>query len=288
MLGGDAADPPLEPAAAEEPLPVVPGPRARAWLAFEFVALVEYWLAPMFLGVTNYAGTWAAVGSVLFALFVSSLVVLVLLPMRPHLKRALRTRRDRAWFHGFWAGSFVAGLLVTNTFQLSAPTASSSALVLGATTVYTPFGAWPSLTLYFPGLGLFGTLNAEIATVLGLISVLASAVLRIRAERARAACPTAARPGPGWARRAAAVAVFSPFGLVTGCSACAPLYLAALGLVAPAAAAGGFSAVPLVPWIGLAGLLYLTSFGLSIHLLRRATEPEPPRPRVGEEVAVPG
>ena len=255
-------------------LPAVPGPRARRWLTFEFVTLAEYWIAPTVLGVTNYAGTWAEVGTLLFLGFVASLVGLVLLPLRPHLARALSTRRERALFHAFWVGALGVGLLITNTFQLSAPIAGASGVEIGSTTVYSPFGAWPSLTVYLPSIGLFGTLNVEIIGVLGLMGVLGSSVLRLRAHAAAAVCAVPRRDESSWARRAVTLAVYSPLGLVTGCTACAPLYLSALGVVAPTAAAGGFASLPIVPWIGLAGLLYLASFGLAIHLIRTATEPD--------------
>ncbi|MCI4348733.1 MAG: hypothetical protein L3J93_00725 [Thermoplasmata archaeon] len=255
-------------------LPEVPSPFARRVLLFEFVALAEYWLAPPLLGVTNFAGIWSDLGIVLFAVFVSSIVLLVIRPLWPHLRQAERTRQDRWTFHGVWIGTFAAALFLTNTFQLSPPSSASAPVVVGVTTVYSPFGAWPSLTFYLPGAGLFGTFNVEIVTVLGLIAVLGSAVLRVSAFRRSLACPSE-RPFAGSAPLASA-AVWSPFGLVTGCAACAPLYLSVLGLVAPAAASGGLAASPLVPWIGLAGLLYLASFGLVIHLIRRSTEPVPP------------
>ncbi|HEV2519952.1 MAG TPA: hypothetical protein VGX00_04945 [Thermoplasmata archaeon] len=261
---------PSAPALDPPPLPEVPSRLARRVLLFEFVVLVEYWIAPTLLGVTNYAGVWSDAGILLFAAFVGTLLGLVLWPLRAHLARAMRTRRDRVAFHGVWIAGFVAALFLTDAIQVSAPAPSASAVVVGATTVYSPFGAWPSLTLYAPGAGLFATIDGEILTVLGLIAILGSAGLRLTLARRSAACPPT-RPA-GWRTQLASVAVWSPFGLITGCSACAPAYLSVIGIFAPAASSG-LRVVPLVPWIGLAGLLYLASFGLSLHLLRKATAP---------------
>ncbi|HXQ94472.1 MAG TPA: hypothetical protein VN864_04805 [Thermoplasmata archaeon] len=273
MIGADRAEGVTTGAPPAAALPAVPSPLGRKLLAFEFLVLVEYWLGPLFLGVTNYAGVWSDVGLVLFAMFVGTLIAFVLVPLRPHLRQALASRADRIAFHGVWAAAFVAGLFVTNTFQVGGVEAASGVAVLGSTTVYTPFGAWPSLTVYVPGLRLFGTLNLEILAVLGLVAVLGSSALRLGTHRAALACPVDA-PKPGtWSKRLASVAVWTPLGLITGCTACAPLYLTAIGWAAPAVAAGGLSAVPLVPWIGFAGLLYLFSFGLSITLIHRATRP---------------
>ncbi|MCI4359393.1 MAG: hypothetical protein L3J95_03095 [Thermoplasmata archaeon] len=251
---------------------MVPSALGRRVLLYEFVVLAEYWLAPTLLGVTNYAGIWSDVGVLLFVLFVGSLAWFVLRPLRPHLKRALRSRESRLAFHGVWAAALAAALFVTNVFQISRPSAIGSSVQLGDTTVYSPFGAWPSLTVYLPRIGLFGTFDVEVLTVLGLISVLGSAALRLAIDRRSTTCP--AVPTRPWTTRVATVAVWSPLGLITGCTACAPAYLAILGLVAPAASTG-LASVPLVPWIGLAGLLYLGSFGLAIHLIRRATGPAP-------------
>ncbi|MCI4362509.1 MAG: hypothetical protein L3J77_04900 [Thermoplasmata archaeon] len=252
-------------------------------LFFEFVVLAEYWLAPLFLGVTNYAGTWSAVGIALFVVFATTLVVAVLLPLRPHLRDAMATRRDRLAFHSVWAAAFTLGLFVTYTFQLGGTEATSAAVAFGTTTVYGPFGAWPSLTFFVPALRLFGTLNVENLVALGLLSVLGASAVRLGTfQTARACVVDDPRPVP-WARRAAAFVVWTPLGLLTGCTACAPLYLSAMGLLVPGVAAGGLSAVPLVPWIGFAGFLYLFSFGLALHLLRRATRPEPTAaPRIAE------
>lgn len=262
-------------------LPVVPGPRARKILLFEGVVLVEYWLAPLFFGLTNYAGTWSTIGLVLFGVVVGSVVLLVLLPLRRHLAQATRARRDRLEFHGVWAGAFALGLFVTNTFQLGIHGVSTPAVQWGAVTVYTPFGAWPSLTVYLPALGFYGTLNGEILSVLALVSVLGASAIRLGVARSRRSCTVPRREDRSWARGVARLAVWSPLGLITGCASCAPLYLAAVGLFVPSAAATGLAPVPLVPWIGLAGLLYLASFGLAIYLIRNATRPaEPPAPPV--------
>lgn len=267
---------PSAPALPPSQLPEVPSRLARRVLLFEFVVLVEYWIAPTLLGVTNYAGVWSDAGILLFAIFVGTLAVLVLWPLRAHLARAMRTRRERWAFHGVWIAGFAAALFLTDAVQIGAPARSASAIVVGTTTVYSPFGAWPSLTLYAPAAGLFATIDVEILTVLGLIAILGSAGLRLTLARRSVAC-TPPRP-VGWRTQLASVAVWSPFGLITGCSACAPAYLSVIGIFAPAASSG-LRVVPLVPWIGLAGLLYLTSFGLSLHLLRKATAPagdEPP------------
>ena len=255
-------------------------------LLFEFLVLVEYWLAPLFLGVTNYAGVWSDVGMILFAIFATSLVAAVLLPLRPHLRAAMASRRDRLAFHGVWAAAFTVGLFVTYTFQLGGTEAASGPVVLGATTVYGPFGAWPSLTFFVPALRLFGTLNVENLVALALLSVLGASAVRLGAFRASRRCVVEERRTDPWARRAAALVVWTPLGLVTGCTACAPLYLSAVGLLAPGVAAGGLSAVPLVPWIGFAGFLYLASFGLALALIRRATRPEDAPPVADPEVPI--
>lgn len=264
---------------AEERLAVVPGPWARRILAFEFLVLAEYWLSPLFLGISNYAGLWAELGTGLFFVFVASLVGLVLWPLRRHLKAATARRREFWAFHGVWIGALVAAMFLTNTFQLGVPaSAPGYSPGLGLTTVYTPFGAWPSLTVYVPSAHFYGTLNPELLVIVGLTSILGSAAIRLGAHRraGRCALGEVRADRPGRLARVAAVAVWSPLGLITGCASCAPLYLAAAGLLVPAVADGGLSAVPLVPWIGLAGLLYLASFGLALVLLVRATAPLAP------------
>jgi hypothetical protein len=254
-------------------LPQVPAPLVRGLLAFEALVLAEYWLAPLFFGLTNYAGLWSTIGVVLFATFAGTLVVGVVLPLRAHLGTVLVGRRGRLLFHGIWLGAFVAALFVTYTIQVGGASQSGSGVVLGSTTIYTPFGAWPTLTVDFPTHRLFATLNVEIVTVLGLLAFLGVSAVRLGTARAARRCEV--QPAERtWLRRAASVALWSPLGLVTGCAACAPVYLAAIGLVLPAVAAGGLSSVPLVPWIGFAGFLYLASLGLAIILITHATRSE--------------
>jgi hypothetical protein len=279
-LGGAAfgARPPLEVVAdrsdpTDSPaLRQVPSPLGAKILLFEFIVLIEYWTAPLFLNVTNYAGAWSGVGTLLFVLLVTTLAFFVLLPLIPHLRIALAVGRDRWLFHGIWMGSLAVGLVVTSTIQWVSPaTGSGTPVELGRTTIYTAFGAWPSLTILVSGLHLFATVNLEVPTTIGLLSVLsAAAVLLGPVRRARACARGAPRKGL-WGSRLASVAIWSPFGFITGCASCAPAYLALLALVAPATAASGYSAVPLVPWIGLAGLLYVASLGLALHILRQAT-----------------
>ena len=145
---------------------------------------------------------------------------------------------------------------------------------LGAVTVYTPLGAWPSLTFLVPALRLFGTLNPEILGVLGLVSFLGSSAMLLSLQYSRRVCSTAKQPNSGWPKRIPFLLVWAPLGLVTGCASCAPLYLVAVGLFAPSLVVGGLSGVPLVPWIGFAGLLYLLSLGLAVYLIRRTTARE--------------
>jgi len=261
---------------APDPAPVVlqfrtvPSPLGRRVLAFEFLVLLEYWLAPIFLGITNYAGLWSDLGSLLLVLFVSSLVVFVVLPLRPHLRRALAVPRNRWAFHGVWSASFVMSLFVTDIIQfVDGP--SSGSIALGQTTVYTPFGAWPSLTLYVPSIHLWATFNPEGPTILFLLSFLSAASIVLGPLGRRAECPT---PGPGprtWRGRLASAGIVAPIGFITGCTGCSPLYFSALALVSPGAAEGALAAIPLVPWIGFAGLLFLFGFWLATELIRRST-----------------
>lgn len=282
-VAGLASGTPDEPAGYAAASRAVPGRLAGRILLFEFAVLAEYWLSPLLLGITNYAGLWSTVGVGLFFLFVGSVVGLVLWPLRAHLAGALTRARDRWSFHAVWVAALLLALVVTNTFQFGVPaTATGYSAGFGMSTVYTPFGAWPSLTLYVPAAHFFGTFDPELLTIVALLSVLGSAAVRLSAARRARECPVPAtapvvRPP---LRRLAALAVWSPLGFITGCASCAPLYLSALGLVAPSLAAGGLSAVPLVPWIGFAGLLYLVSFGLAFLLLRKATAPAVPDPSV--------
>ncbi len=272
--------PPLDPGTAPALSPV-PGARARRLLAFLFVALAEYWLAPLFLGITNYAGLWSEIGVGLFFAFVGGIVGLVLWPLRRHLSVVPARPRDRFAFHGLWAGALVASLFVTNSLQLGVPaSAPGYSPGLGVSTVYTPFGAWPSLTVYVPAVHFYGTFVPEELVVVGLLSLLGASIVRLAALRRSVSCETG--PGPATRRgrlaRFASVAVWSPLGLVTGCASCTPIYLSLIGLVAPAVAAGGLSAEPLVPWIGFTGLVYLASFGIALVLLQRTTSPPLPSP----------
>jgi hypothetical protein len=253
----------------------VPSPIGRKILAFEFVVLLEYWIAPIFLGITNYAGIWSEAGTLLMILFVSSLIVLVVLPLRPHLRAALTTTRNRAIFHGIWWASFVVALFVTNTIQfVDGP--STGPVSLGQTTVYTPFGAWASLTVYDPTLHLWATFNPEGPTILILLSFLSAASVVLGPWGRPRTCPAPSAPPRAWSGRLASAGIVAPLGFITGCTGCSPLYFSALALVAPGTAEGASAAIPLVPWIGFAGLLYLFGFWLATRLIRHATTLEDP------------
>lgn len=266
---------PEETVPVEPRRPEVPAPLVRTLLIFESLVLAEYWLAPLFFGLTNYAGLWSTIGVLLFATFAGTLLLGIVLPLRSHLGALLVGRRDRLVFHGVWLAAFAAALFVTYTIQVGGASHATSAVVFGSTTIYTPFGAWPTLTVALPAVGLFATVNVEIVTVLGLLAFVGVSAVRLGAARTARRCDV--RPEERtWLRRAASIAIWSPLGLVTGCAACAPVYLAAIGLVLPAVAAGGLSGVPLVPWIGFAGFLYLASLGLAIILIARATRFDDP------------
>ncbi len=278
-------DPPTDRPETPAALPAVPGPRAGRILAFLFLVLAEYWLAPLFLGITNYAGTWSEIGVGLFVAFVAGLVGLVLWPLRRHLAAYPPRPRDRWAFHGLWAGALVVSLFATNSFQLGVPTSAPGYTPgLGVSTVYTPFGAWPSLTVYLPALHFYGTLVPEEIIAIGLLSVLGAAIVRLTALSRAARCAVDPVPAVPRSRlsRLASVAVWSPLGFVTGCASCTPIYLGLVGLVAPGVVAGGFSTGPLVPWIGFTGLVYLLSFAIALVLLRRVTTSAgvPPTPEV--------
>ncbi len=252
------------------PLPRIPGPIGRRVLLFEFLVLIEYWLSPVLFGVENYAGLWSTIGWLLFFLFVGSLMVLVVLPLRPHLARARDLPWARAVFYGSWAGSILLWLFVTNTVQVVAQGGQPSSFTWA--TVYTPFGPWTSLAFTFAPLDLAGTLNLEVGAVLGLLGFLWASALILGPFSARRACPVdPTAPSRPWRARLASVAAWGPFGLISGCPSCAPAYVAWLSLVAPGPAANGYATIPLVPWIGLAGLLYLASFGLLLLTLSRIT-----------------
>jgi hypothetical protein len=249
----------------------IPTPLGRRVLLFAFVALAEYWVAPLLFDVTNYAGEWSAIGVVLFGFFATVLVVFVLWPLRAHLAKL--TRRNRVWFHALWSGSLLVSLVVTNTLQWTPPLHASGPTVTSPTTVYTPFGAWTSLAFTAPSTGFSGTLNVEVVTIFGLLAVLWAAAVILAKQKGEAACPRPEAPVSSWRARIAPAVVFGPLGFLTGCPSCAPAYLALLAAVAPGTAASGYSAVPLVPWIGFAGLLYLVSFGLAVYYLGRVTRP---------------
>jgi hypothetical protein len=248
----------------------VPGPLGKRVLLFEAVVLLEYWLAPGVLGVTNYAGLWSAAGLLLFPLVVASVAVFVLFPLLPHLRLAFRSRRNRWAFHGVWVGTLLAGLFATDIVQVT-PGPASPALQFGTTTVYTPFGAWPSITTYLPALHLWGTWNVEGPTVLALLSLLSAASVVLGPLRARAACEPRPARAATWRTRLSPLGAFAPLAFVSGCPGCPPLYLLTIASVAPTAAVQVSAAIPLVPWIGFAGLVYLGGFAAAIALIRRAT-----------------
>jgi hypothetical protein len=252
-----------------EPSRAVPGRWGRRLLAFELVVLVEYFLAPAFFDLTNYAGLWSSIGAALFTLFVVSVVVLVVAPIWPRLREALRLPGNRALFHGVWVGAFVAGLFLTNLLQYPDGAAAGSLLV-GHTTIYTPLGAWPSLTVYVGPIDLWATVNVEQPTLLFLLAFLSSAALVLsRVPRCAPSGPVPRRRT--WFRRAGSVLGLGSLGFVTGCPTCFPAYFGLVALVAPAVAESTYTALPLVPWIGLAGLLYVAGFYLVLRTIERTT-----------------
>jgi hypothetical protein len=250
----------------------VPTRLGQKVLSFEFVVLAEYWLAPLFLGVTNYAGVWSDIGAALFLLFVGTLLGFVVLPLRPHLQRALQSLRSRVVFHVAWTGPLVLGLFVTNILQfVGGP--YTGPIQLGQTTVYSPFGAWASLTVYVPSAHLYATFNPEGSTILLLLAVLSASSIVLGPLRAARACPTPPARTRTLRSRIASAAILAPLGFISGCPSCSPLYFAALAVIAPSAAEGAQAGIPLVPWIGFAGLLYLVGFWFAVQLLRKATTP---------------
>ncbi len=265
------------PAPPGDPRPLVPARRVpsdlgRKVLAFEFVVLAEYWVAPVFLGVTNYAGIWSEIGSALFFVLVGSLLVFVLVPLIPHLRAALGSWKRRLVFHGVWATSLTVGMFVTNILQfVDGPT--SGPILLGQETVYTPLGAWSSLTVYLPGVQLWATFNPEGPTVLFLLGFLSAASIVLGPMRRPAACPTPSPKSTGRKSPLASLGALAPLGFITGCPACSPAYFALLSLLVPGAAVGAYAALPLVPWIGFAGLLFLVGFWLAVRLIERSTSP---------------
>ena len=250
----------------------VPSPLGRKVLLFSFLVLAEYWLAPLLFDISNYAGTWSTVGNVLFVFFLAVLAVFVVRPLVPHLRAALSTGRRHLLFHGLWAGSLALGLAATNLVRFDPATSPPASLL--ALSAESPFGFSPSVQFTTGPLGLVGGLDVVSVTVLGLLSVLwASAVLMTLARRS-VACEVVPA-STGWRARIGSLAVWGPFGFITGCSTCTPVYLAVLGVFAPGVAASGYSSMPLVPWIGFTGLLYLVSFGLIVRLFGRLTRPAP-------------
>ncbi len=263
--------PPYPDAPTVSPAPAgpIPSVRGRRVLLFEFVVLLEYFVAPAIFGVTNYAGLWSAIGSVLFVVLVASLLLLVVRPLLPRLKEAIRHRPDRLLFHLVWTVAFAAGLLLTNLVQLVGA-GSPGPVSFGAMTVYTPLGAWPTLTIFVPPLGLWVALNVAQPTLLLLLSVLSAGSLVLARNAPCPAVPTE-RPPPRRRSRLSALGALSPLGLVTGCPTCFPAYFSLVALIAPGVASSAYVALPLVPWIGLAGLLYLLGFVLVTRSVFRAT-----------------
>ncbi len=248
----------------------IPSARARRVLLFEFVVLLEYFVAPAIFGVTNYAGLWSTIGSVLFVALVASLLVGVVRPLLPRLKAANQDRRNRLLFHGVWVGAFAAGLVLTNLVQFVGG-GPPGPVALGEMTVYTPLGAWPTLTIFVPSLGLWAALNVVQPTLLLLLSVLSASSLVL--ARARACRVGRSDHVPAGRGRLSAVSALGPLGFVTGCPTCFPAYFSLVALVAPGVASSSFVALPLVPWIGFAGLLFLLGFVLVTRSLERATSP---------------
>ncbi|MCI4353527.1 MAG: hypothetical protein L3K14_09155 [Thermoplasmata archaeon] len=255
------------------PLEEIPGELGRSVLLLEFFALALYWITPALYSSWNYAGTWSDLGYVLFVPLMATLSLAVLRPLPAHLARVWGVRRNRLLFHGLWSGTLVAGLVATSLIQFSAAGASagSGAPLLQWTTTYTPFGAWPGISIDLASAGVFIAINPPILALLGVVSVLWAAVVVLRLSPPSLTCTTPPAPAKGWRSKVATLAAWGPVGFISGCPACSPAYLALVGLVAPGTAAAGYAAEPLVPWIGLAGLLFLGSLGLTLLLLRRIT-----------------
>lgn len=278
----------LEESTTPRPFGQIPGELGATVLLLEFLALALYWITPALFASWNYAGTWSEVGYALFLALMATLALAVLRPLPAHLSRVWGVRRNRILFHGLWIGTLVAGLVATSLIQFSGAgtAANSSGQVLQWTTTYTPFGAWPGISLDFASAGVFIALNLPVLALLGLVSILWAAAVILRLSPPFAACPTPTVPRKGWRSKVATLAAWGPVGFISGCPACSPAYLALLGIVAPGAAAGGYAAEPLVPWIGLAGLLFLGSLGLTLLLLRRVTAPAPEPPLSNNEEAL--
>lgn len=266
----DPEGPPVDTAAGRPRRRVVPTPFARKLLAFEFVVLLEYWISPAFFGVTNYAGIWSDIGSVLFCVLAASLVVLVLLPLRPFLAEALTTRRRRVFFHAVWSVSLVVGLFVTNLFQIVDDT-TTGPIQLGQTLAYTPLGAWPTLTVYVPPIRLWTILNVEGIGTLFLLAWLSAASLVLAVLARPAQCPVPTSRNGRRRGRIASFGAFVPLGFVSGCPGCSPAYIALLTLLAPGLTLGTYASLPIVPWIGFAGLLFLVGYWWSVRLIGKST-----------------
>lgn len=257
---------PPSPARPEHP---VPSARGRSILIFLGATLVEYWLAPLFVGLTNFAGLWSTVGNALFVALVAALTLLVLRPLLPYLRWAWPVRGTAPLFAALSVAGLLLGLFGTNT--LSLPSGPAGPFGAEWIPVYTPFGSFPSLFLTGP---LEGVINVEMFVTLGLLAVLGAAAIVVRRATARTTCRAPrATVRRGWGARVAWAAVWSPFGFVSSCSVCTPAYLAVVAAFAPGVAASGYSALPLAPWIGFAGLLYLVSLGIVLAFVRRTTAP---------------
>ncbi len=266
------AEPNPEPLGA---LPRVPGLLGQRALLLEFTVLALYWLVPALYPAWNYAGLWSEIGYVLFFLFFATVGVFVLWPLHSHLKRALTTPQNRLVFHGLWVGALALGLFATSTIRLAISSSgpSSNPWQVQWDTVYTPFGAWPGVSFYYGPAQLYVAINAVVLGLLGLVAVLWASSLVLGFRRSRSACDSGLPQGRSRSSRVASIAVWGPIGFISACSSCLPTYAGLLALVAPGAVAGGYEALPIVPWIGLAGLLYLISLGLTLVALHGFTRP---------------
>jgi len=259
--------------------PEVPSPLVRRVLLFEFVALVEYWVAPLFLGLSNYAGIWSSIGYLLFGVLVATLLIGVLLPLRRHLASAFVKPYRKLAYHAIWTMSLLASLFATGTLQIG----STGPTALETATVYTPFGAWPGVGFTLPALHLSGAPNLEVVTMLSLLSILWAGAVVLRFGRPTPSCPVDTEPRPSWGVRVVTAVFWAPLGFMTSCAFCTPVYLAALAALAPGVALAAYNTIPLVPWIGLSGLLGLLSLFCTLHPLRIATARPPAESWVNED-----
>lgn len=265
----DAVDAPVRPTAE------VPSALGRGVLLFAFLALAEYWLAPPILGVTNFAGVWSGLGLPLFLLFAGSLLVFAAWPLRPHLRAALATRSRWTVLIGLWSGVVLLTFFATHVLQLGE---GGGGDYLGTTTVYGAFGQGTGLAFSVGAIAFTGTLVPTDLVVVGLLGFLWASAVVVGLENRSRGCAVPSSRRSAWTQQLGAVGVWGPFGFLSSCSACTPAYLAVIGSVAPGVAANGYASLPLVPWIGLAGLLYLLSFALVLRQLRRATRSRDPPP----------